>query len=174
MKLYPKSLGFLPPKLFGKIREGLLLRLSFQKHECANKHHVAASIHNLAVRQKIGKAYSGRKGLPSGSSSCIKICPALCLALNAGLRDAEIRNFQLGNIHLDEQYLVAGKSTSLWTFAYARRPTADLAPSRVTDKDDIFGFGDKPQLRTPANLFAADARLAGEGKCFRRTPQVPN
>jgi integrase len=32
------------------------------------------------------------------------------LALNAGLRDAEIRNLQLANVHLDEQYLVVGKS----------------------------------------------------------------
>lgn len=70
----------------------------------------------LAVRQNVGKAYSDQEKTrlleAARESESARIYPALCLALNAGLRDAEIRNLQLGNLHLDEQYLVVGRSKS--------------------------------------------------------------
>jgi integrase len=68
----------------------------------------------IAVCQNVGKAYSDEEKArlleAAWTSKSPRIYPALCLALNAGLRDAEIRNLQLGNIHLDEQFLVVGKS----------------------------------------------------------------
>jgi len=36
--------------------------------------------------------------------------PALMLALNAGMRDAEIRNLTWEQIHFDEKFLTVGKS----------------------------------------------------------------
>ena len=68
----------------------------------------------IAVSQNVGQAYSEKEKArlleAARASKSPRIYPALCLALSAGLRDAEIRNLQLGNVHLDEQFLVVGKS----------------------------------------------------------------
>lgn len=68
----------------------------------------------LPTRRKIGKAYepeeTQRMGDVSRNSRSPHIQLALTLALNAGMRDAEIKSLTWGQIHLDKGYLQVGKS----------------------------------------------------------------
>lgn len=68
----------------------------------------------LPARRKIGKAYepeeTQRMGDVSRNSRSPHIRLALTLALNAGMRDAEIKSLTWGQIHLDKGYLQVGKS----------------------------------------------------------------
>jgi integrase len=68
----------------------------------------------LPTRRKIGKAYepeeTQRMGDVSRNSRSPHIRLALTLALNAGMRDAEIKSLTWGQIHLDKGYLQVGKS----------------------------------------------------------------
>ena len=68
----------------------------------------------LPTRRKIGKAYepeeTRRMGDVSRNSRSPHIQLALTLALNAGMRDAEIKSLTWGQIHLDKGYLQVGKS----------------------------------------------------------------
>ncbi len=68
----------------------------------------------LAVRSRVGKAYS-----PEEKSSLLAaakaaqspaIYPALMLALNAGMRDAEIRSLQWARLNLEKAILTVGES----------------------------------------------------------------
>jgi DNA-directed RNA polymerase specialized sigma24 family protein len=68
----------------------------------------------LPVQRKIGKAYepeeTQRMGDVSRNSRSPHIRLALTLALNAGMRDAEIKSLTWGQLHLDKGYLQVGKS----------------------------------------------------------------
>jgi len=68
----------------------------------------------LPSRRKIGKAYepdeTRRMREMSRKSRSPHIQLALTLALNAGMRDAEIKSLTWGQIHLDKGYLQVGES----------------------------------------------------------------
>jgi integrase len=117
----PKSVneevGFLL-RLLGP--RGDALRIRLRREKCLK----------LRVRQNVGKAYSrvqkealiqaakakcstnwneGKAKTRSGTRSPF-ILPALALAFNAGLRDAEIRNLTWSQIDFERRYLTVGKS----------------------------------------------------------------
>jgi integrase len=68
----------------------------------------------LKVRNQIGKAFSleerERMLAEAAKARSPHIYPALTLALNAGMRDAEIRTLTWGQIHFDKRYLAVGRS----------------------------------------------------------------
>ena len=68
----------------------------------------------LAVRQQVGKAYSveEKEALLAAAKKARSpaIHAALMLALNAGMRDAEIRGLQWGRLDLSKRYLTVGES----------------------------------------------------------------
>jgi len=68
----------------------------------------------LPARRKIGKAYepdeTERMGLLSRKSRSPHIHLALTMALNAGMRDAEIKSLTWSQIHLDKGYIQVGES----------------------------------------------------------------
>ena len=68
----------------------------------------------LAVRRQVGKAYSQEEKAAllnaAKSARSPAIYPALMLALNAGMRDAEIRGLQWGRVNLTTAILVVGAS----------------------------------------------------------------
>jgi integrase len=68
----------------------------------------------LPTRRKIGKAYepeeTQRMGDISRTSRSPHIQLALTLALNAGMRDSEIKSLTWGQLYLDKGYLQVGKS----------------------------------------------------------------
>jgi len=68
----------------------------------------------LPVRRKIGKAYepeeTEKMGQLSRRSRSSHIHLALTMALNAGMRDAEIKSLTWSQIHLDKGYLQVGRS----------------------------------------------------------------
>lgn len=68
----------------------------------------------LKVRNEIGKAFSleerERMLAEAQKARSPHIFPALTLALNAGMRDAEIRNLTWAQIHFDKKYLAVGRS----------------------------------------------------------------
>jgi integrase len=68
----------------------------------------------LKVRNEIGKAFSPeereRMLAEAARARSPHIFPALTLALNAGMRDAEIRNLTWGQIHFDKKYLAVRRS----------------------------------------------------------------
>jgi integrase len=68
----------------------------------------------LKVRQTVGRAYSqaekDRMLLEARQARSPHIYPALTLALNAGMRDAEIKNLTWGQIDFAKKYLAVGRS----------------------------------------------------------------
>jgi integrase len=68
----------------------------------------------LAVRHQVGKAYkpAEKEALLAAAKTARSpaIYPALMLALNAGMRDAEIRGLQWGRVDLAKAYLAVGDS----------------------------------------------------------------
>jgi len=70
----------------------------------------------LSVPPSIGRAFSDEEKerllTVARASKSPMIYPALCLALNAGMRDAEIRNLTWGRVDLGKRFLVVGKSKS--------------------------------------------------------------
>jgi integrase len=68
----------------------------------------------LAVRHQVGKAYAPEEKdallAAARTARSPAIYPALMLALNAGMRDAEIRGLQWGRLDLSKAYLVVGDS----------------------------------------------------------------
>ena len=68
----------------------------------------------LKVRQTVGRAYTlaekDRMLAVARRARSLHIYPALTLALNAGLRDAEIKNLTWGQIDFTKKYLAVGRS----------------------------------------------------------------
>ena len=68
----------------------------------------------LAVRHQVGKAYSPEEKArlleKAKKARSPAIYPALMLALNAGMRDAEIRSLQWGRVDLSKAFLTVGES----------------------------------------------------------------
>jgi integrase len=68
----------------------------------------------LAVARGPGKAYTPEEKIAlitaARSARSRAICPALMLALNAGMRDAEIRGLQWGRLDLSKAFLTVGDS----------------------------------------------------------------
>jgi integrase len=68
----------------------------------------------LKVRQTVGRAYTqaekDRMLLEARKARSPHIYPALALALNAGMRDAEIKNLTWGQIDFAKKYLAVGRS----------------------------------------------------------------
>ena len=100
-KTINEEVGFLL-RLLGEAGEPIRARLRRQK---ALK---------LAIRQQVGKAYTTEEKAAllaaARSARSPAIYPALMLALNAGMRDAEIRGLQWGRIDLFKAYLTVGDS----------------------------------------------------------------
>jgi integrase len=100
-KTINEEVGFLL-RMLGEHGDGIRTRLRRQK---ALK---------LAVRRQIGKAYAPEQkqallAAAKGARSPA-IYPALMLALNAGMRDAEIRGLQWERLDLSKAYLRVGES----------------------------------------------------------------
>jgi integrase len=68
----------------------------------------------LAVRQQVGKAYAPEEKArlleAAKAARSPAIYPALMLALNAGMRDSEIRGLQWGRVNLAKAFLTVGES----------------------------------------------------------------
>jgi integrase len=68
----------------------------------------------LAVRHQVGKAYSPEEKArlleKAKEARSPAIYPALMLALNTGMRDAEIRGLQWGRVDLSKAFLTVGES----------------------------------------------------------------
>jgi len=100
-KTINEEVGFLL-RLLGEAGEPIRARLRRQK---ALK---------LPVRNRIGKAYSAQEKIAllaaARAARSPVIYPALMLALNAGMRDAEIRGLQWGRLDLSKAVLVVGGS----------------------------------------------------------------
>jgi integrase len=68
----------------------------------------------LAIREQVGKEYIPEEQTAllaaAGAARSPAIYPALMLALNAGMRDAEIRGLQWGRMDLFKAYLTVGDS----------------------------------------------------------------
>lgn len=68
----------------------------------------------LAVRHQVGKAYSPEEKArlleKAKEARSPAIYPALMLALNAGMRDAEIRGLQWGRVDFSKAFLTVGES----------------------------------------------------------------
>jgi integrase len=100
-KTINEEVGFLL-RLLGEAGEPIRARLRRQK---ALK---------LAIRERVGKAYTPEEKVAllaaARAARSPAIYPALMLALNAGMRDAEIRGLQWGRIDLVKAYLTVGDS----------------------------------------------------------------
>jgi integrase len=100
-KTINEEVGFLL-RLLGEAGEPIRARLRRQK---ALK---------LPIREQVGKAYTPEEKAAllaaARAARSPVIYPALMLALNAGMRDAEIRGLQWGRIDLVKAYLTVGDS----------------------------------------------------------------
>jgi integrase len=104
-KAAPKTIneeaGFLL-RLLGEAGEPIRARLRRQKSL------------KLAIREQVGKAYTPEEKTAllaaARAARSPSIYPALMLALNAGMRDAEIRGLQWGRMDLFKAYLTVGDS----------------------------------------------------------------
>jgi len=100
-KTINEEVGFLL-RLLGEAGEPIRARLRRQK---ALK---------LAIREQVGKAYTPEEKAAllaaARAARSPSIYPALMLALNAGMRDAEIRGLQWGRMDLFKAYLTVGDS----------------------------------------------------------------
>jgi len=99
-KTINEEVGFLL-RLLGEAGEPIRARLRRQKSL------------KLAIREQVGKAYTPEEKtalLAARAARSPVIYPALMLALNAGMRDAEIRGLQWGRMDLFKAYLTVGDS----------------------------------------------------------------
>lgn len=100
-KTINEEVGFLL-RLLGEAGDFVRARLKRQKRL------------KLAVRNQVGKAYDPeeKEALLAAAKSARSpaIYPALMLALNAGMRDAEIRNLQWERLNLNTAILTVGES----------------------------------------------------------------
>ncbi|MGA2117322.1 MAG: tyrosine-type recombinase/integrase [Bryobacteraceae bacterium] len=100
-KTINEEVGFLL-RLLGEAGEPIRARLRRQKSL------------KLAIREQVGKAYTPEEKAAllaaARAARSPSIYPALMLALNAGMRDAEIRGLQWGRMDLFKAYLTVGDS----------------------------------------------------------------
>jgi integrase len=93
---------------------GFLLRLLGEAGDVIRVRMRRQKTLKLAVRGQVGKAYSPdeKESLLAAAKSARSpaIYPALMLALNAGMRDAEIRGLQWGRLNLSKAVLTVGES----------------------------------------------------------------
>jgi integrase len=93
---------------------GFLLRLLGEAGEPIRARLRRQEALKLAIREQVGKAYTPEEkvGLLAAARAARSpaIYPALMLALNAGMRDAEIRALQWGRMDLFKAYLTVGDS----------------------------------------------------------------
>ncbi len=93
---------------------GFLLRILAEAGEPIRARLRRQKALKLVVRHQIGKAYTHEEKarLLAGAKAARSpmIYPALMLALNAGMRDAEIRGLQWGRVDLSKAFLTVGDS----------------------------------------------------------------
>ncbi len=93
---------------------GFLLRLLGEAGDLVRARLRRQKTLKLAVRQGVGKAYTPEEKdallAAAAAARSPAIYPALMLALNAGMRDAEIRGLQWGRIDLAKAVLTVGAS----------------------------------------------------------------
>lgn len=93
---------------------GFLLRLLGEAGEIIRARLRRQRALKLVVREQVGKAYTPEEKLAllaaAKEARSPAIYPALMLALNAGMRDAEIRGLQWGRLDLVKSYLTVGDS----------------------------------------------------------------
>jgi integrase len=100
-KTINEEVGFLL-RLLGEAGDPIRARLRRQKSL------------KLAIRNQVGKAFSPEEKArlleKAKEARSPAIYPALMLALNAGMRDAEIRELQWGRVDLSREFLTVGES----------------------------------------------------------------
>lgn len=93
---------------------GFLLRLLGEQGDSIRAKLRRQKALKLAVRTQVGKAYSSEEKeqllAAAKAARSPAIYPALVLALNAGMRDAEIRSLQWERVNLAKSYLIVGDS----------------------------------------------------------------
>lgn len=93
---------------------GFLLRLLGEAGELVRARLRRQKALKLAIRERVGKAYSPEEKEALLAAARVArspvIYPALMLALNAGMRDAEIRGLQWGRVDLSKAVLTVGES----------------------------------------------------------------
>jgi integrase len=93
---------------------GFFLRLLGEQGDVIRVRLRRRKILKLAVRNQVGRAFSPEEKdallAAAKTARSPAIYPALVLALNAGMRDAEIRGLQWGRLDLSRAYLTVGDS----------------------------------------------------------------
>ena len=93
---------------------GFLLRLLGEAEEIIRARLRRQRALKLVVREQVGKAYTPEEKLAllaaAKEARSPALYPALMLALNAGMRDAEIRGLEWGRLDLVKAYLTVGDS----------------------------------------------------------------
>jgi len=93
---------------------GFLLRILDEQGDLLRLRLRRKKMLKLKVRRTVGKAFSqaekDRMLEEASKARSPHIYPALVLALNAGMRDAEIKNLTWGQIDFEKQYLAVGRS----------------------------------------------------------------
>ena len=93
---------------------GILLRIMDDAGDLLRIRLKKKRLLKLKVRKTVGKAYSDQEKVrmleQARAARSPHIYPALMLALNAGIRDAELKNLTWGQIDLEKNILTVGKS----------------------------------------------------------------
>jgi integrase len=93
---------------------GFLLRLLSVAGDAIRARLRRQKMLKLAVRQQVGKAFDPEEKIrlleAAKAARSPAIYPALMLALNAGMRDSEIRGLQWGRVNLAKAFLRVGES----------------------------------------------------------------
>jgi integrase len=93
---------------------GFLLRILGEPGDILRARLRKKKMLKLKVRKSIGKAYNedekGRMLDKASTARSTHIRLALCMALNAGMRDKEIRTLTWGQINFEKNFLAVGRS----------------------------------------------------------------
>jgi integrase len=93
---------------------GVLLRLLGEAGEPIRARLRRQKTLTLAIPERVGKAYAPEEKTAllaaARAARSPAIYPALMLALNAGMRDSEIRGLQWGRVNLAKAFLTVGES----------------------------------------------------------------
>lgn len=147
----------------------------------------------LPTRRKIGKAYepeeTHRMRDQSRDSHSPHMRLALPLAINAGMRDAEIKALKWSQIHLDKQYLQVGASktpagegrtipinSALHEAIVEHRAWYLKKFKEIRPEWYVFPFG-KPRPQDPPGCDHPEDCLedcAKEGECYRKVARPPS
>ena len=114
---------------------GFFLRLMGEQGDVIRVRLRRRKILKLAVRNQIGRAFSPeeKEALLAAAKTARSpsIYPALMLALNAGMRDAEIRGLQWGRLDLSRAFLTVGDSKTAAGEGRTIPLNSDLLPAML-------------------------------------------